>query len=689
MKTLLRLVLLIAAAGSAHAQTIGSTGGGTPGNPTATAGAAAVNGSATTYMRSDAAPAVALSTASTKGISSPDNTTLTASGGIISCTVATNTQIGCVKPDGTTITISGGTLSSTGGTSGANPTATAGPTAVNGSATTFMRSDGAPAVQKGTNAVFGLAEGDGQTITLVAGVASRTSPNNTFTASHTVASTDMGGTIVMNVSGGGTLTIPAISGTVFAAGMQATVVNYSASTMAVSTTPTVNSGGGCVTGTGVPAGDSWFLVSNGTTLDCTQTVNTGSGVSSGNPTATAGPAAINGSASTYMRSDAAPAVQKATNAQFGLVEGDGQTLSCTAGVCGSIAVPNTFTASHTVAATDMGGVVVMNVTGGGTLTIPAISSTVLANGMTVSVINYSASTATVSTTPTVNSGGGCVSGTGIPSGATWNIVSNGTTLDCNQTVATGGGGGGTVTTTGSPASGNLTKFSGATSITNGDLAGDVTTSGTLTTTLATVNSNVGTFGDATHVAQVTVNAKGLTTAASSVAIAGLPLTQLATQAANTVVANVSGSTAAPTAASLPSCTDTGGNHLNYTNGTGFSCGSSASAPLVSTTSGGNVTLSGNQAIYFCTSSCNVTLPVPVAGAQFCIVQGNNATSTITLVALGSSAMYQNTAMTAYGTAGTGTLSNSGSAAHGDKVCVVGADSTHYNTVSYNGTWTAS
>lgn len=57
---------------------------------------------------------------------------------------------------------------------------------------------------------------------------------------------------------------------------------------------------------------------------------------------------------------------------------------------------------------------------------------------------------------------------------------------------------------------------------------------------------------------------------------GLPLTAVATEAANTVVANVSGGSAAPTAASLPSCTDTSGNHLNYTNGTGFSCGTSSS-----------------------------------------------------------------------------------------------------------------
>ena len=48
----------------------------------------------------------------------------------------------------------------------------------------------------------------------------------------------------------------------------------------------------------------------------------------------------------------------------------------------------------------------------------------------------------------------------------------------------GGGGSGTVTTTGTPSSGNLTKFSGLTSITNGDLSGDVTTSGTLAVTIA-------------------------------------------------------------------------------------------------------------------------------------------------------------------------------------------------------------
>ncbi len=79
------------------------------------------------------------------------------------------------------------------------------------------------------------------------------------------------------------------------------------------------------------------------------------------------------------------------------------------------------------------------------------------------------------------------------------------------TAATNGtAGAGTVTTTGSPASGNLSKFSGATSITNADLTGDVTTAGTVAATLANIPNDVPMAGDllATAIAAPSTPASG-------------------------------------------------------------------------------------------------------------------------------------------------------------------------------------
>ncbi len=70
------------------------------------------------------------------------------------------------------------------------------------------------------------------------------------------------------------------------------------------------------------------------------------------------------------------------------------------------------------------------------------------------------------------------------SGAAYAEITLGSGLTMTGTTLSASGAGGTVTVTGSPASGNLTKFSGASSVTNADLTGDVTTSGTVATTIA-------------------------------------------------------------------------------------------------------------------------------------------------------------------------------------------------------------
>lgn len=56
---------------------------------------------------------------------------------------------------------------------------------------------------------------------------------------------------------------------------------------------------------------------------------------------------------------------------------------------------------------------------------------------------------------------------------------------------------------------------------SGDLSGDVSSSG-LSTTLATVNANVGLWGNATQAPVLTVNAKGLITSISNATISGVP-----------------------------------------------------------------------------------------------------------------------------------------------------------------------
>jgi hypothetical protein len=122
-----------------------------------------------------------------------------------------------------------------------------------------------------------------------------------------------------------------------------------------------------------------------------------------------------------------------------------------------------------------------------------------------------------------------------------------------------------------------------------------------------------------------------------------------------------------------------------TNLTGIPNAAVAAAPLP--TPGSGATLAAPRSYYVCTTTCTMTIPVPAAGDEFCVMNDDNVSTKITLSNPGTGVQYENTARTAYGTATSGTLVSGGAA--GDKICIVGRDATHYLSVSYVGTWVAS
>lgn len=101
--------------------------------------------------------------------------------------------------------------------------------------------------------------------------------------------------------------------------------------------------GGIIIGSGPPTGVPADGAQYADTSTTPYTLYIGSGgawgkvgVSSANPTAIAKDTAINGSAETFMRSDAAPAIQKASASQFGIVKVDGSTITESGGVISAV-----------------------------------------------------------------------------------------------------------------------------------------------------------------------------------------------------------------------------------------------------------------------------------------------------------------------------------------------------------------
>ena len=122
------------------------------------------------------------------------------------------------------------------------------------------------------------------------------------------------------------------------------------------------------------------------------------------------------------------------------------------------------------------------------------------------------------------------------------------------------------------------------------LTGDVTASGSgsVATTLAMVNSNVGSFGDSTHIPVVTVDAKGRATAVSTVVVSSI------TQLTGDVTASGSGSVATT---------------LATVNSTVGSFGDGSHVPVVTVDAKGRVTAVSTAAVAGGGGSMNILNPV--------------------------------------------------------------------------------
>lgn len=146
----------------------------------------------------------------------------------------------------------------------------------------------------------------------------------------------------------------------------------------------------------------------------------------------------------------------------------------------------------------------------------------------------------------------------------------------------------------------------------GLMSGDATTSGTGAHTLATVNSNVGSFGSATQCTAVTVNAKGLTTAASAVTCTPAigSITGLGTGVATLLAGASSGTggpagTASPTFTGTPAApTATVGTNTTQIATTAFVLANAGSGAVSSVTAGCGLTISPTTGAVV--ASANVT-----------------------------------------------------------------------------------
>jgi hypothetical protein len=303
----------------------------------------------------------------------------------------------------------------------------------------------------GTNAAKGAVEGDGSTITCVAGVctaigaaASAIDAGGATSISNGTAGRslfDSAGNV--GVSSGLTQSTTKVLSMSIGLGSDATGDTYYNGGSGAFTRLAIGATGNVQTVVaGIPAWSTGLTLSAtkitaasiGLGSDATGDIyyNGGSGAFTRLAVGT-GTQVLHGGTTPAYSAIAAGDLPLATNAAIGGMKGDGQTVTCASGICSGTSPDVTKTSGYTLTAADMGGQVVYNGSSI-TATIPAISSTIFATGMSATIININATPLTISSTPTING----LSGTTLGQYEWLSCVSNNTSLDCttNHTLPT-------------------------------------------------------------------------------------------------------------------------------------------------------------------------------------------------------------------------------------------------------------
>lgn len=174
----------------------------------------------------------------------------------------------------------------------------------------------------------------GGTITTTGTIQAITTPNPQTGTNYPIVTTDCGKVVNLSNASNQIPTIPQAGSAGFLTGWATEVCNQGAGTQTI--TPATSTIGGAATyvlAAGTAAAPKCIgVVSDGVNYQLDMTGPGGTGTSFANPTGTASDTAVNGVSNNAMRSDAAPAIQKGTNAQFGVVEGDGKSVLIASGV---------------------------------------------------------------------------------------------------------------------------------------------------------------------------------------------------------------------------------------------------------------------------------------------------------------------------------------------------------------------